>query len=148
VYTGSGRAGQLVVPLLRYRWKMLFVPLLTLKSSVGLGQSDPTPAPQRNFTIFFMWNSAELTTRDKETIAQAATHAKRLMDRQGTVTVRGYVDTSMSEQRSSALSERMAKAVRDELLLDSIAPAAITYGGVGKAQLLEATAEGVRKPPG
>jgi hypothetical protein len=32
---------------------MLFVLLLTLKSSVGLAQSDPTPAPQRNFMIFF-----------------------------------------------------------------------------------------------
>ena len=126
--------------------EMLFVLLLTLKSSVGLAQSDPTPAPQRNFTIFFKWNSAELTTRDKETIAQAAMHAKRLLDRQGTVSVRGYVDTSMSPLRSSALSERMAEVVRDELVRDGIAPTIITYVGVGKAQFLKATAEGVREP--
>ena len=102
-------AGQVVTLLQRYLWKMLFVLLLTLISSVGLAQSDPAPAPQRNFMIFFKWNSAELTTRDKETIADAAMHAKRLIDRQGTVSVRGYVDTSLSQQRSSALSERMAR---------------------------------------
>jgi len=134
------------MPLQRYLWKMLFVLLLTLKPSVGLAQSDPTPAPQRNFMIFFKWNSAELTTRDKETIAQAARHAKRLIDRQGTVSVRGYVDTSMPPQRSSVLSERMAKVVRDELVRDGIAPAVITYVGVGKAQLLKETGEGVREP--
>jgi OmpA-OmpF porin, OOP family len=132
--------------LQRCLWRMLFVLLLILQSSVGLAQSDPTPASQRNFMIFFKWNSAELTTRDKETIAQAARHAKRLIDRQGTVSVRGYVDTSMPPQRSSVLSERMAKVVRDELVRDGIAPAVITYVGVGKAQLLKETGEGVREP--
>ena len=83
-------------------------------------QKRQVPAPQRDFTIFFGWNSAVISARNKAVIAQAAMNAKNLMDLRGRVEVRGYVDTSMSKEKSGALSERMAKAVRDELVRDGI----------------------------
>lgn len=79
-------------------------------------------------------------------IAQAATNAKNLMGLRGRVDVRGYVDTSMSKAKSNALSERMAKAVRDELVRDGIDAEKVDYSGQGKTQLLKQTPDGVREP--
>ena len=83
-------------------------------------QEYQIPAPQRDFTIFFGRASAVISARDKVVIAQAAINAENLMGLRGRVDVRGYVDTSMSKAKSNALSERMAKAVRDELVRDGI----------------------------
>ena len=73
-------------------------------------------------------------------------NAKNLMDLRGWVEVRGYVDTSMSEQKSVTLSENMAKAVCDELIRDGLDPNRVTYSGQGKTQLLKQTPDGVREP--
>ena len=109
-------------------------------------QRRQVPAPQRDFTIFFGWNSTEIAAGDKLVIAQAATNAKNLMDLRGRVEVLGYVDTSMSKDKSFALSERMAKAVRDELARDGVDAEKLDYSGQGKTQLLRQTPDGVREP--
>ena len=127
-------------------WQFAMVLPLIFEPSTAQPQKGQIPAPQRTFMIFFRWNSADLTARDKQVIAQAAMHAKRLMDRQGQVDVRGYVDTSMSRQKSAILSERMAKAVRNELVRDGIDAEVVSYSGQGKTQLLKQTADGVREP--
>jgi OOP family OmpA-OmpF porin len=109
-------------------------------------QRRQVPAPQRDFTIFFGWNSTVIAVRDKVVIAQAATNAKNLMDLRGRVEVLGYVDTSMSKDKSFALSERMAKAVRDELSprRDRCGESGLQW--TGKTQLLKQTPDGVREP--
>ena len=109
-------------------------------------QRRQVPASQRDFTIFFGRNSTVISARDKAVIAQAATNAKNLMDLRGRVEVRGYVDTSMSKEKSYALSERMARAVRDELVRDGIDADIVDYSGEGKTQLLKQTPDGVRDP--
>ncbi len=87
-----------------------------------------------------------ISPRDKDLIAQAAMNAKNLMGLQGRVQVRGYVDTSMSVQKSAILSEGMAKAVCDELVRDGIHVDRIDYSGQGKTQLLKQTRDAVREP--
>jgi outer membrane protein OmpA-like peptidoglycan-associated protein len=109
-------------------------------------QKHQVPAPQRDFTIFFGRDSTVISARDKAAIAQAAMNAKNLMGLRGRVDVRGYVDTSMSKAKSNALSERMAKAVRDELVRDGIDAEKVDYSGEGKTQLLKQTPDGVREP--
>ena len=54
--------------------------LLLILPMAAWPQRRQVPAPQRDFTIFFGWNSTEIATRDKVVIAQAATNAKNLMD--------------------------------------------------------------------
>jgi OmpA-OmpF porin, OOP family len=127
-------------------WQLAMVLPLMFEPLTAWPQKDQIPAPQRTFMIFFRWNSADLMARDKQVIAQAAMHAKRLMDRQGQVDVRGYVDTSMSARKSAILSERMAKAVRDQLIRDGIDAGVVHYSGQGKTLLLKQTADGVREP--
>jgi OOP family OmpA-OmpF porin len=127
-------------------WPLAMALPLMFEPLTAWPQKDQIPAPQRAFMIFFRWNSADLTARDKQVIAQAAMHAKRLMDRQGHVDVRGYVDTSMSARNSAILSERMAKAVRDQLVRDGIDAGVVHYSGQGKTLLLKQTADGVREP--
>ena len=127
-------------------WPLAMALPLMFEPLTAWPQKDQISAPQRAFMIFFRWNSADLTARDKQVIAQAAMHAKRLMDRQGHVHVRGYVDTSMSARNSAILSERMAKAVRDQLVRDGIDAGVVHYSGQGKTLLLKQTADGVREP--
>jgi OOP family OmpA-OmpF porin len=126
-------------------WQLTIVLPLLIEPSAAT-QKRQVPAPQRNFTIFFGWNSAVIPPRDKDVVAQAAMNAKNLMDLRGWVEVRGYVDTSMSEQKSDTLSENMAKAVCDELIRDGVDPDRVTYSGQGKTQLLKQTPDGVREP--
>jgi len=127
-------------------WQLTIVLPLLIEPSAAWPQKRQVPAPQRNFTIFFNWNSAVIPPRDKDVVAQAAMNAKNLMDLRGWVEVRGYVDTSMSEQKSGTLSENMAKAVWDELIRDGVDPNRVTYSGQGKTQLLKQTPDGVREP--
>jgi OmpA-OmpF porin, OOP family len=127
-------------------WHLTIVLSLLIQPSAAWPQKRQVPAPQRTFTIFFGWNSATIPSRYKDVVAQAALNAKNLMDLRGWVEVRGYVDTSMSEQRSVTLSENMGKAVCDELIRDGLDPNRVTYSGQGKTQLLKQTPDGVREP--
>jgi OOP family OmpA-OmpF porin len=126
-------------------WQLTIVLPLLIEPTAAT-QKRQVPAPQRNFTIFFGWNSAVIPPRNKDVVAQAAMNAKNLMDLRGWVEVRGYVDTWMSEQKSDTLSENMAKAVCDELIRDGVDPNRVTYSGQGKTQLLKQTPDGVREP--
>jgi OOP family OmpA-OmpF porin len=127
-------------------WHLTIVLSLLIQPSAAWPQKRQVPAPQRTFTIFFDWNSATIPSRYKDVVAQAAMNAKNLMDLRGWVEVRGYVDTSMSEQKSVTLSENMAKAVCDELIRDGLDPNRVTYSGQGKTQLLKQTPDGEREP--
>ena len=127
-------------------WHLTIVLSLLIQPSAAWPQKRQVPAPQPTFTIFFGWNSATIPSRYKDVVAQAAMNAKNLMDLRGWVEVRGYVDTSMSEQKSVTLSENMAKAVCDELIRDGVDPNRVTYSGQGKTQLLKQTPDGVREP--
>ncbi len=127
-------------------WRLIIILALSIEPLAAWSQKRQAPAPQRNFTIFFNWNSAVISPRDKDLIAQAAMNAKNLMGLPGRVQVRGYVDTSMSVQKSAILSESMAKAVRDELVRDGIHVDRIDYSGQGKTQLLKQTRDAVREP--
>ena len=130
----------------RGMWQSAVILLLLIEPSAAWAQKRQIPAPQRDFTIFFDWNSAVISARNKDVIAQAALNAKNLMDLRGRVEVRGYVDTSMSEQKSGTLSEAMAKAVRDELVRDGIDAERVEFSGQGKTQLLRQTSDGERDP--
>ncbi len=110
----------------------------------------PAPAPARTYLVFFDWDSAILTPRASDVVAQAAQNAARV----GTTTIEvdGYADTSHAlpdgsgQRYNLRLSLRRAGSVRTTLIRDGVAASAITVHGFGDARLLVPTGPDVREP--
>jgi outer membrane protein OmpA-like peptidoglycan-associated protein len=102
------------------------------------------PAPARTFLVFFDWNRADLTTRARQIIAEAAqARSSQAVTR---IEVTGHTDTSGSPQYNQGLSVRRANAVAAELVRLGVPRNEITATGVGENQLLVATADNTREP--
>ncbi len=110
----------------------------------------PAPAPARTYLVFFDWDSAILTPRASEVVAQAAQNAAHV----GTTTIEvdGYADTSHAlpdgsgQRYNLRLSLRRAGSVRATLIRDGVAASTITMHGFGDARLLVPTGPDVREP--
>ena len=98
-----GRKGDSEMSASRGMWQSAVILLLLIEPSKAWAQKRQIPAPQRDLTIFFDWNSAVISSRNKDVIAQAALNAKNLMDLRGRVEVRGYVDTSYRSGKRHAI---------------------------------------------
>lgn len=105
----------------------------------------PAPAPvTRNFTVFFDWDSAQLTPDAQEVLKNVVENA-----RQGNVTaieVIGHADTSGPADYNQRLSVRRAEAVREYLIAQGMTGGQIDIAGRGENELLVPTPDGVREP--
>jgi OmpA-OmpF porin, OOP family len=102
------------------------------------------PAPAREFTVYFDFNKATLTSSGRDVIKQAAAAAQH--GSIAHISVTGHTDTVGSASFNQRLSERRANAVRQTLIAGGVPANEITARGVGKTELAVPTADGVREP--
>jgi outer membrane protein OmpA-like peptidoglycan-associated protein len=102
------------------------------------------PAAAREFTVYFDFNKATLTSEGRDVIKHAAVAAQ-----QGSfahISVTGHTDTVGSAEFNQRLSERRADTVRQALIAAGVPANEITARGVGKTELAVPTADGVKEP--
>ncbi len=80
--------------------------------------------------MFFDWDSAELSQRGRQVIAEAA-QASSARERLVRVQVNGYTDASCTPGYNHGLSVRRALSVRAELLRDGIRAGEVGIHGLG-----------------
>lgn len=105
----------------------------------------PQPAADNkvsNFTIYFGFNSSDLTDAAKAIISEIASYVGELTNPK--VVVRGHTDSSGSNAYNLALSERRTKAVEDALSGSGVGDVAGTWAGESEPAV--PTADNVREP--
>jgi outer membrane protein OmpA-like peptidoglycan-associated protein len=103
----------------------------------------PAPAPARSYLVFFDWDSAALTDRARQIVAEAAQNATRVQVTR--IEVAGHADRSGTPQYNLALSRRRAEAVAAELVKQGVAKQAIDIQAFGETKPLVPTGDGVRE---
>ena len=106
----------------------------------------PPPAVEaaRTYLVFFDWDRADLTSRARQVVAEAARATTRTEVTR--IEVNGYTDTSGAASYNQGLSVRRAQTVANELVRDGVPRQAIGIRGYGQTHLLVPTANGVREP--
>ena len=104
----------------------------------------PAPAPARSYLVFFDWDSAALTDRARQIIADAAQNATRVQVTR--IEIAGHADRSGTQAINLALSRRRAEAVATELVKLGVARQAIDIQAFGAARPAVPTEAGVREP--
>ncbi|MDN3566264.1 OmpA family protein [Paeniroseomonas aquatica] len=104
----------------------------------------PAPAPARTYLVFFDWDRADLTTRAREIIGEAAQNSRRVQSTR--IEVAGHADRSGTPQYNQRLSQRRADAVAGELVARGIGRNEISVTAFGESRPLVPTADGVREP--
>jgi outer membrane protein OmpA-like peptidoglycan-associated protein/opacity protein-like surface antigen len=97
-----------------------------------------------DFVVYFEWNAADLTSQASQTIATAAQQAAVCEITR--VTIVGHADRSGSAEYNVQLSERRARAVRDELVRRGVPASDITIEARGESDPAVDTPDGVREP--
>ena len=130
--------------LLGFRYA-LFQPAPPPPPSLPPGQqSAPDVQPSRTYLVFFDWDRADLTTRARQIVAQAAAASTHVQTTR--IDVRGYTDLSGTAAYNQRLSVRRAQSVEAELVRDGVARGEISIHGYGESNPLVPTAKGVREP--
>jgi OOP family OmpA-OmpF porin len=111
---------------------------------VATPQVAPAPAPARTYLVFFDWDRADLTSRAREIIGEAANNARRVQSTR--IEVAGHADRSGTPQYNQRLSQRRAEAVANELVSRGIGRNEISVSAYGESRPLVPTADGVREP--
>ena len=104
----------------------------------------PPPEAARTYLVFFDWDRADLTSRARQIVseaAQASTHVATTR-----IEVNGYTDLSGTAAYNQRLSVRRAESVEAELVRDGVARNEIAIHGYGESNPLVPTAPGVREP--
>jgi len=122
----------------------LFQPPPAPPPVVAAPSPAPVPAPARTYLVFFDWDRADLTTRAREIIGEAAQNARRVESTR--IEVAGHADRSGTPQYNQRLSERRAQAVASELVSRGIGRNEISVTAFGESRPLVPTADGVREP--
>ncbi len=104
----------------------------------------PAPEPARTYLVFFDWDRADLTTRARQIVAEAATASTHVQTTR--IEVNGYTDLSGTAAYNQRLSVRRAQSVESELVRDGVARGEISIHGFGESNPLVPTAKGVREP--
>jgi outer membrane protein OmpA-like peptidoglycan-associated protein/outer membrane protein W len=104
----------------------------------------PAPAPARTYLVFFDWDSADLSDRARQTIAEAATASTHIHYTR--IEVDGYTDRSGSPRYNEKLSLKRAHTVAAELVRNGVPQSVIDVQGFGENHPLVPTASGVREP--
>ncbi|MFQ3622689.1 MAG: OmpA family protein [Acetobacteraceae bacterium] len=126
--------------------------LIGLRYAFGVAPPPPppapapaaAPAPARTYLVFFDFDSAALTDRAREIIAEAAANAPRVQATR--IEVTGHTDTVGSAAYNQALSVRRANAVAAELERRGIPRTQMVITGRGFTQPLVPTGPNVREP--
>jgi outer membrane protein OmpA-like peptidoglycan-associated protein len=105
--------------------------------------AEALPAPARTYLVFFDWNSAELSPRAHDIIAEAVRNSARLPHTR--IEVTGHADRTGSEHANQVLSERRAQVVAAELEKRGVAASDIDIHAAGDTKPLVPTAAGVRQ---
>ncbi len=123
----------------------LFAPPPAVVASKAVEQSTP-PAPPaaRTYLVFFDWDRADLTSRARQIVAQAA--AASTSTQTTRIEVNGYTDLSGTAAYNQRLSVRRAQSVESELVRDGVNRSEISIHGYGESNPLVQTAKGVREP--
>jgi outer membrane protein OmpA-like peptidoglycan-associated protein len=98
----------------------------------------------RTYLVFFDWDRADLTSRAREIVAEAAQASTHVQTTR--IEVNGYTDLSGTPAYNQRLSVRRAQTVQSELVRDGVAPGEISIHGHGENNPLVPTAQGVREP--
>ena len=106
--------------------------------------ATPAPTAARTYLVFFDWDRADLTTRAREIINEAAQNSRRVQATR--IEVAGHADRSGTPQYNQRLSQRRAEAVAAELTRRGVARSAISVQAFGESRPLVPTADGVREP--
>ncbi len=110
----------------------------------------PVPAPAaegfaaRTYLVFFDWDSAALTPRARDIIAEAVRNSAHVPHTR--IEVTGHADRTGSESDNQTLSLRRARVVASELQRWGVPPAAIDIHAAGDKRPLVPTDVGVRQP--
>jgi len=104
----------------------------------------PAPAPARTYLVFFDWDRADLTTRARQIIGEAAQASTRVATTR--IEVDGHADKSGTPSYNQGLSNRRAQAVAGELVRLGVPRTAIDIKAFGDTRPLVPTAAGVREP--
>jgi OmpA-OmpF porin, OOP family len=110
-------------------------------------QPVPTPAPaceDAQFVVYFEWDRSNVTDQSRNVINNAISTARNCGV--AAVQVDGHADRSGSAQYNVGLSERRARAVRDELVRLGVPTGAISINAFGESRPAVATPDGVREP--
>ncbi len=102
--------------------------------------SAPTPRSSQD-TIYFDFNSAALSSDDREAIRSMA----KSSGKNAKLTVFGHADTSGSYEYNKNLSYRRAMAVREALITAGISAKNITVKALGESNLAVQTGDGVKE---
>jgi outer membrane protein OmpA-like peptidoglycan-associated protein len=123
----------------------LFSPAPAAAAAVETKTAAPLP-PQvaRTYLVFFDWDRADLTTRARQIVAQAA--AASTSTQTTRIEVNGYTDLSGTAAYNQRLSVRRAESVEAELVRDGVSRSEISIHGYGESNPLVQTARGVREP--
>ncbi len=106
----------------------------------------PAPAvqPARTYLVFFDWDRADLTSRAREIITEAAQNSRRMSVTR--IEVAGHADRSGDAAYNQRLSQRRAEAVAGELVRSGVQRDQISVTAFGESRPLVPTADGVREP--
>jgi len=104
----------------------------------------PVQTPTRSYLVFFDWDRADLTSRARQIIGEAASNSTRVQYTR--IEVNGYTDTSGTPGYNQKLSLRRADTVAAELVRDGVPQTGINIQAFGQTHLLVPTADGVREP--
>lgn len=126
--------------------------MLGLRYAFNAAPPPPPPAvpvpvaaaESRTYLVFFDWDRADLTSRARQIIAEAAQATQRVQTTR--IEVSGYTDSSGTAQYNQGLSVRRAQNVSAELVRLGVPRQAITVQGFGETRQLVQTASGVREP--
>lgn len=102
------------------------------------------PAAARSYLVFFDWDSAELSDRSRQIIADAAVASTRIAATR--IELAGHADRTGTASYNQDLSRKRAAVVAAELLRHGVAAQAISVSSFGDTRPLVATAAGVREP--
>jgi len=97
-----------------------------------------------NFTVYFDYDKANLTSQASTLIQEAASRA--LANDIENVVVAGNTDTSGGSAYNQALSERRARVVRDALVANGVSADRIRLEAFGESNLAKSTPDGTREP--
>ena len=104
----------------------------------------PAPEAARTYLVFFDWDRADLTSRARQIVSEAATASTHVQTTR--IEVNGYTDLSGTAAYNQKLSVRRAQSVEAELVRDGVNRSEISIHGYGESNPLVQTAKGVREP--
>jgi OOP family OmpA-OmpF porin len=125
--------------------------LRTAQNAVEPQQAESAPeAPEQesmepeSFTVYFGFDSAQLTSEARNTLGQVADAAEA--NPEAEISATGFTDTVGPEDYNQDLSFRRAQTVKDALSGRGVEADRIGTAARGESQLAVETADGVREP--